>query len=170
MMDSVTSHLSKDSIKKLRFIFEEIDSDSSGEISQNELIQACKKLSIDVESNQLKHFLESDVSGDGELDFHEFCRFYLTCLQSIFSEIDVDSSGCIGVDELRSAFGKVGFHATEREVLALLAQVDKDNSETVDFSEFCNFFCSLPAPDFRLIMEKWASGLSVDTGITLSSC
>ena len=170
MMDSVTSHLSKDSIKKLRCIFEEIDSDSSGEISQNELIQACKKLSIDIESDQLKHFLESDISGDGELDFHEFCCFYLACLQSIFSKIDVDNSRCIGVDELRRAFGEVGFHATEREVLSLLAQVDKDNSEAVDFSEFCNFFCSLPAPDFRLIVEKWASGLSIDTGIILSSC
>jgi Ca2+-binding EF-hand superfamily protein len=165
MMDSVTWHLSKDSIKKLRCIFEDIDSDSSGRISQDELIQACNKLSIDVENNQLKHFLESDVSGDGELDFHEFCLFYLACLRSIFSEIDIDNSGSIGVDELKRAFSKVGFHATDREVLSLLAQVDKDNSETVDFSEFCNFFCSLPAPDFRLIVEKWASGLSVDTGI-----
>ena len=170
MMDSnsLTCYLSKGSIKKLRRVFDEIDSDSSGRISQDELSLACKKLSIDVESSQLKDFLESDVSGDGELNFHEFCHFYLARLRSIFSEIDADNSGSIGVDELRRAFCKVGFHATEREVLSLLAQVDKDNSETVDFAEFCSFFCSLPAPDFRLIVEKWASGLSVDTGISIS--
>ena len=166
-MDSVTCYLSNNSIKKLKHIFDEIDSDCSGNISQDELILACKKLSIDVENNQLKDFLESDVSGDGELNFHEFCHFYLARLRSIFNEIDGDSSGSIGVDELRRAFCKVGFQVTEREVLSLLAQVDKDNSETVDFSEFCNFFCSLPAPDFRLIVEKWASGLSVDTGISI---
>ena len=169
MMDSVTCCLSKGSIKKLRYVFDEIDSDSSGRISQDELILACKKLSINVDSNHIEDFLESDVSGDGELSFHEFCHFYLTRLQSIFCEIDTDNSGSIGVDELRRAFCKIGFHATEREVSSLLAQVDKDNSETVDFSEFCNFFCSLPAPDFRLIVEKWASGLSVDTGILFTS-
>lgn len=167
VMNSVTCYLSNASTKKLRYIFDEIDSDHSGSISQDELVLACRKLSIDIETNQLKDFLESDISGDGELNFHEFCHFYLVRLQSIFNEIDADDSGSIGVDELRSAFCKVGFHVTEREVLSLLAQVDKDNSETVDFSEFCNFFCSLPAPDFRLIVEKWASGLSVDTGISI---
>lgn len=167
-MYSVTN-LSSDSIKKLRYVFDEIDSDHSGCISQDELILACKKLSIDIESNQLKEFLESDVTGDGELNFQEFCHFYLVRLRGIFNEIDVDNSGSIGVDELRNAFSKVGFRVTQREVLSLLAQVDKDNSETVDFSEFCNFFCSLPAPDFRLIVEKWASGLSVDTGISIHS-
>ena len=166
-MDSV-KYLNDGSIKKLRCIFNEIDSDRSGSISQDELVLACKKLSIDVESKQLKDFLESDVTGDGELNFDEFCRFYLVRLRSIFDEIDADKSGSVGVDELRSAFCKVGFQVTEREVVSLLAQVDKDNSETVDLSEFCNFFCSLPAPDFRLIVERWASGLSVDTGTCIS--
>ena len=110
--------------------------------------------------------MESDVTGDGELNFKSSVIFYLVRLRGIFNEIDADNSGSIGVYELRNAFSKVGFHVTQREVLSLLAQVDKDNSETVDFSEFCNFFCSLPAPDFRLIVEKWASGLSVDTGMS----
>ena len=160
----MTNLLNNDSIEKLRCIFNEIDSNSSGAISQDELTLACRKLSIEVEIKQLKDFIESDVTGDEELNFDEFCHFYLVRLQTIFKEIDADGSGSIGVDELKSAFGRVGFHLTDREVLSLLADVDKDNSESVDFSEFCNFFCSLPSPDFRLIVEKWASGLSVDTG------
>lgn len=164
-MTDCKTYLNDDSIKKLQSIFNEIDADRSGTISQDELSLACKKLSIDVELQQVKDFLESDVTGDGELNFDEFCHFYLVRLQNIFKVIDSDSSGSIGVDELKRAFAKVGFHVTEREVLSLLAEVDKDNSESVDFTEFCNFFCSLPSPDFRLIVEKWASGLSVDTGM-----
>ena len=167
MTDSLT-YLSNDSIEKLRCIFNEIDSNNSGTISEDELTKACKKLSIDIEIEQLKDFLESDVTGDGELNFAEFCHFYIVRLQNIFKEIDTDGSGSIGVHELQSAFGKVGFNVTKREVLSLLAEVDKDNSESVDFSEFCNFFCSLPSPDFRLIVERWGSGLSVDTGIYFS--
>ena len=46
----------------------------------------------------------------------------------------------------------------------LLAEVDRDQSDSVDFHEFCNFFCSLPSPSVRSIVEQWASGPSVDTG------
>lgn len=161
--DSIVG-LNKVSIDRLRSVFSEIDFNNSGTISQDELILACKKLAIDVDVKQLNHFLESDVTGDGELNFQEFCNFYMLRLHSIFTEIDTDGSGSIGVDELKGAFSKVGFRVTDREVLSLLAEVDKDNDQTVDFSEFCNFFCSLPSPDFRLIVEKWASGLSVDIG------
>lgn len=165
-----TACLNDNSIKKLRSIFTEIDINTSGTISQDELILACKKLAIEIEVKQLNDFLESDVTGDGELNFHEFCNFYMLRLKSIFAEIDADGSGAIGVDELKGAFTKVGFHVTDREVVSLLSQVDKDSDQTVDISEFCNFFCSLPSPDFRLVVEKWASGLSVDIGNQQTYC
>lgn len=151
--------------ERLQSVFNSIDSDSSGTISVQEFQQACCQLSISVTQEELDFFSSSDASGDGELNFKEFTQFYVERLQKAFREIDTDNSGEISVDELKGAFEELGFPATEREVRAVLFEVDSDRSETVDFSEFCSFFCSLPSPNVRSIVEQWASGLSVDTGL-----
>ena len=149
---------------RLQSVFQTIDVDKSGKISLDEFQHACHKLSITVSQRELDVFVRSSVSGDNELTFSEFCTFYVHQLRATFNQIDVNGSGDIGAQELQQSFERLGFNATEREVHSVLAQVDKDNNQKVDFYEFCNFFCSLPSPDLRLIVEQWASGLSIDTG------
>lgn len=156
-------------IGKLRDVFREIDTDNSGTVSFLEFSQACHKLSIKVGVEELKDFKASDISGDGELSFDEFCTFYITRLRNAFSKIDVDGNGEVGAVELRNAFRSLGFSSTLREVRALLLQVDKDRNEAVNLDEFCNFFCFMPSPDIRTIMERWAAGLSIDTGMEVNS-
>ena len=151
-------------ITKLREVFEEIDTDGSGTVSFAEFSQACQKVSIEVGEDELKDFKKSDVSGDDELSFEEFCTFYISRLRSAFDTMDVDKSGQVGAVELKSAIEGLGFKATLREVRLLLLQVDKDRDEAVNLEEFCNFFCFLPSPDIRAIMQQWTSGLSIDTG------
>ena len=149
---------------RLQKIFHDIDKDKSGTISVEEFSQVCSELSLSVTSDELRDFASSDVSEDGELDFHEFCTFYTTRLRKVFDEIDTDRSGEIGKMELQIAFHKLGYKATEREVLSMLSEVDSDNNEEISFVEFCNYFCSMPSPNMKAVMEKWASGLSIDTG------
>ncbi len=91
----------------------------------------------------------------------------------MFTELDGDASGEIDVEELKTAFNRLGFQVTTQEVKALLNEVDKDKNGSVDFKEFCNFFCSLPSPDLRLIVQQWATGLAIDTGscvVIATSC
>lgn len=151
-------------VGKLQDVFREIDNDRSGTVSFAEFSQACRKLSIEVGEEELKDFRKSDVSGDDELSFEEFCTFYISRLRSAFDAIDVDKSGEVGAVELKGAFEALGFKATLREVRLLLLKVDKDRNEAVNLEEFCNFFCFLPSPDIRVIMQQWTSGLSIDTG------
>lgn len=152
-------------LDKLRSVFDEIDVDKSGTISLAEFSQACKKLSIRVGDDELKDYRKSDIAGDGELSFNEFSNFYVSRLKKTFDKIDTDQSGEVGVTELKFAFDALGMNSTLREVRTLLLDVDKDKSESVNFEEFCNFFCALPSPDFRIIVQQWATGLSLDTGI-----
>lgn len=160
--------LRPETISKLRKVFEKIDVDSSGTISLEEFCRACERLSIKVGEEEIADFKTSDQSQDSELSFDEFCGFYVFRLRKAFDKIDEDKSGEIHISELKQALEKLGFESSQSEVKELLKQVDKDSSDSVNFHEFCNCFCYLPSPDFRVIVHQWATGLSLDTGIPFS--
>lgn len=148
----------------LKTVFDKIDTDGSGTISLEEFKQACDRLSFRATEEELNDFCRSDASGDCEVNFGEFCQFYLERLHKVFNELDTDGSGEIEEKEIISAFERIGVRVTEREVRSLLSEIDQNKSGTVDFAEFCDFFCHLPSPNVRSVMEMWASGLSMDTG------
>ena len=152
-------------VKRLRGVFNDIDKDNSGSISIEEFTRACMELSITVSAGELEEFMQFDASGDTELDFDEFYRFYSARMRKVFDEIDTDGSGEIEQPELKRAFKNLGYKATDREVWAMLARVDTDNNQGISFEEFCNYFCSMPSPSAKAVVEKWSSGLSVDTGV-----
>lgn len=161
---AVHNSLTPAAVQKLRNAFIKMDTDSSGTVSLAEFQEACARLSLSVTMDELEEFSEADSSGDAALNFDEFCTFYVGRLHSVFKKIDRDGGGEISANELKDAFEQLGYSATLREVKAMLAQVDSDASETVDFKEFCSYFCSLPSPCLRSVVENWASGLSMDVG------
>ena len=161
--------LQPETVKKLQLVFKKIDTDGSGTVSLGEFREACRKLSIKVEEEELRDFKKSDSSKDSQLSFDEFCIFYVSRLKKAFDEIDLDSSGEIQTTELKHALEMLGFKSSFSEVKELMLQVDKDMSGSVNFEEFCNCFCNLPSPDFRIIVKQWATGLSLDTGTIIES-
>ena len=155
-------------LTKLQEVFRSIDIDNSGKLTVTEFSEACGRLSLSFSQQELSDFLASDTTGDQQLNFEEFCNFYVCRLRKAFEEIDKDESGEISPLELQEAFHQLGYRVTKREIKAVLADVDKDNNLLVDFQEFCSYFCSLPSPSVRGVLEKWASGLSVDIGTDLA--
>ena len=157
--------LGVEAFNRLHNVFKKMDKDNSGSISLEEFTKACGELSMTVGTDELNDFASSDSSCDGELDFEEFCRFYYTRLRKVFDEIDTDKSGEIDGKELQGAFRTLGYKATNREVRTLLVKLDTDRNQQISFKEFCSYFCTLPSPSTKAVLERWASGLSIDIGI-----
>jgi solute carrier family 25 phosphate transporter 23/24/25/41 len=164
----VDRRMNKNVELQLFALFRTIDADNSGHISLEEFKTVCQKLSLDVSTEEINRFLQADVTGDSLLDFTEFCQFYISSLDQVFKAIDTDGSGHIAIDELEDAFRKLGHSVTRREIKQLLSQVDKDQSGSVDFQEFCEYFASLPSPTMKAVIEQWSSGLSIDVGTDLA--
>jgi Ca2+-binding EF-hand superfamily protein len=68
-----------------------------------------------------------------------------TELRKIFDELDEDSSGELDRDEVRSLVTQLGMDASEKDVDAAMAAMDKDGDGTVDFPEFCLWWRSRPS-------------------------
>lgn len=62
--------------KKIKAMFNEIDKDKSGEITNEELAEALKKANPGMEEEDVKMMIkESDENGDGVVEYHEFSMF-----------------------------------------------------------------------------------------------
>ncbi|KAG4934558.1 hypothetical protein JHK87_048560 [Glycine soja] len=57
-------------------------------------------------------------------------------LKQMFSNMDIDRSGTISYEELKSGLTKLGSKLSEYEIKQLMAAVDVDNSGTIDYLEF----------------------------------
>merc|ERR1711974_385731 len=56
--------------------------------------------------------------------------------KEVFHEFDMDGDGTISIQELGTVLARVGERMTEKELLAMVAEVDDDNSGAIDFDEF----------------------------------
>ncbi|WZZ23615.1 hypothetical protein YC2023_007016 [Brassica napus] len=57
-------------------------------------------------------------------------------IREIFDLFDIDGSGSIDARELNVAMRSLGFEMTNEQINELMAEVDKNNSGTIDFEEF----------------------------------
>lgn len=57
-------------------------------------------------------------------------------LREAFDLFDTDGSGSIDVKELKVAMRALGFQVKKEEVRKMIADIDKDGNESIDFDEF----------------------------------
>lgn len=158
--------LSPLALSTLNKLFDSIDTDHSKTISVDEFCTACHKLSLPVTDETVKEFLKS--SSNGLVTFDQFCDYYLQRLEQVFSHFDLDKSGEISALELGAVFQKLGVTLSRREIQVIISQADKDANGEVNFTEFCEFFATLPSPDVQSVVKLWSAGASVDIGTDLA--
>ena len=80
-----------------------------------------------------------------DIDFAEFCKIMLPVftgefdrdeLLYAFNKFDLDGSGFITSDELRSILSKIGQYYSDAEITGMIASVDLDKDGKLSFSEF----------------------------------
>merc|ERR1711975_101381 len=57
-------------------------------------------------------------------------------IKEAFDLFDTDGSGSIDAKELKVAMRALGFEPKKEEIQKMIADIDKDGSGTIDFSEF----------------------------------
>ncbi|KAK3240154.1 hypothetical protein CYMTET_49986 [Cymbomonas tetramitiformis] len=129
-------------------IFNEVDTDRSGEIDEDEFLVLCGKLGLTSRAEALSHFAVLDVDKSGTVDFEEFIEWWpmygklfaaaqtddLTLIR-VFNEVDTDRSGEIDTEEFLALCTRLGVTSTE-EALGYFAEVDTDGSGEINFTEF----------------------------------
>merc|ERR1719356_1391289 len=143
-----------DDVIRLRWCFETLDSDNSGYIDTNELSFAFKCMGMKLTKKELDEaIIEVDSDGSGRLEWPEFLSLMskygkgegieasfsaerLAELQEIFSVFDADGNGTLDVKELDTVFRTLGLRSSEKEIRAMIEEVDADNSGSIGWQEF----------------------------------
>jgi len=66
----------------------------------------------------------------------DFTEEQIKEFKATFAQFDADSSGSITVDELAEVFKRLGENVPGYKLRDMIAEVDTDNSKTIEFSEF----------------------------------
>jgi len=138
-------HVNGSQLDKLKLLFTQLDEDSSGTLSREELTRGLQKTNIPAE--QIPLILEGiDVDGSGEIDYTEFLAAALerrefleeSACWAAFKVFDRNGDGRITKKELAHVVNS--YHVTDkwnRETLQeLMREIDANEDGFINFEEF----------------------------------
>ena len=78
-------------------------------------------------------------------------------LIDVFKEMDVDSSGGIDQEELRTGLEKLGFEVSDELLTSMMEDADKDRSGTIEVEEFVVFMAALRVKEdmAAALVDRW---------------
>lgn len=131
---------------ELRQAFDLFDRDGSGTIDKDELKEVMKSLGQELDDSELATlYAQMDPSGDGAIDFSEFCDVMAPdstpetpaqIAASVFLMLDKDGSGKITANELKDSVRIINPSVTDDDIAAAMELFDKDRSGTITEKEF----------------------------------
>ena len=155
---------------KLIAIFNNHDYDASGTINAAELRDTLADCNVvKTEEELMKIMSEVDLDNSGELSLNEFVLIFGKAqLRKVFEEIDEDHSGSISTTELGDAMKKLGHKLKPSQIREILSKVDNDRSGDVNFEEFATFFQYVPAASLANVLDNWLAATHIDCGSDLA--
>merc|ERR1712187_53730 len=136
--------LSADEVQEVKDAFDLFDTDSSGAVSVQELVDAMVSLGIDQKNEAVFNMIkEIDTDGSGELEFAEWLEMMTARLtnktprseiEKVFKLFDNDRTGEISLDNLKRVASGLGEDVSNDELLEMVQRndVDKDGAWTLD--------------------------------------
>ncbi|EDV94923.1 calmodulin-related protein 97A [Drosophila grimshawi] len=138
--------ISEEQIAEYREAFMLFDKNQSGRISTRELGNLMRSLGENPTEVELRDMInEVDTSGDGEIDFQEFCQLMSRQshendteeeLREAFKIFDKDEDGFISPAELRFVMINIGEKLTDEEIDDMIREADFDGDGKIDYEEF----------------------------------
>ncbi|XP_040578521.1 neo-calmodulin [Lepeophtheirus salmonis] len=126
--------------------FDEFDKDGSGTISTKELLLVMRSIGQNpTEDEILEMVMESDLNGDGTIDFLEFVEMMkkkssetdqTEDLREAFRIFDKNKSGYIEAKEIISVTTTMGQVLTPEELETFMQEADLDGDGKLDYNEF----------------------------------
>ncbi|TRY79097.1 hypothetical protein TCAL_11703 [Tigriopus californicus] len=126
--------------------FDEFDKDRSGSISTKELLFVMRSIGQNPTEDEIQDLImESDLNGDGTIDFKEFLAMMkrksaetdqTEALREAFRIFDKDRSGFIEAKEIFSVTSTLGQALSKEELNAFMKEADLNGDGKLDYAEF----------------------------------
>jgi Ca2+-binding EF-hand superfamily protein len=132
--------LTEDQVLELQRSFHAFDTNGSGFIEMDELKEGLKLLGYNISDKGIDHLLSLVESADDRLNFEEFIAWngllWKDEMKAKFREIDADSSGWIGKNELKQWAMDMGHGFTEEEIDDMCYEMDSSGDDRISVDEF----------------------------------
>jgi len=133
----MATHLTTEELHRLRNVFEKLDTEGTGNVSIDALMQTLQDDSVDAAARELISALDLksfDLDGDGQIDWQEFVAgamhdhevYNEDNLVKVFASLDTDKSGTLCQKEVAAILGED--HEFSREMLLSLQKERGDGS------------------------------------------
>merc|ERR1712066_79878 len=126
--------LSADEVQEVKDAFDLFDTDSSGAVSVQELVDAMQSLGLDQKNEAVFNMIkEIDTDGSGELEFQEFLEMMTARLsdktprseiERVFKLFDDDRTGEISLNNLKRVASELGEEVSNEELQEMVMRND----------------------------------------------